>query len=103
MPSLDALAARSGERLQVLAVSQDHEGRAKVDEFFAARRLPNLDPFLDSEFGLMTTLAAATLPTTILYDSQGREVWRITGAEDWTSERAARLIAEAGASPAATR
>jgi hypothetical protein len=43
----------------------------------------------------MTSLPAATLPTTILYDSQGREVWRVTGAEDWTSERAARLIAEA--------
>ena len=95
MPSLDALAARMGDRLQVVAVSQDHEGRPKVDEFFAAHRLPNLDPFLDSDLGLMTALPAATLPTTILYDSQGREVWRVTGAEDWTSERAARLIAEA--------
>jgi thiol-disulfide isomerase/thioredoxin len=45
MPSLDALAARMGDRLQVVAVSQDHEGRPKVDEFFAAHRLPNLDPF----------------------------------------------------------
>ncbi len=95
MPSLDALAARSGDRLQVLAISQDHEGRAKVDEFFAARRLANLDPFLDSELRLMTSLAVTTLPTTILFDSQGREVWRITGAEEWTSDRAARLIAEA--------
>jgi thiol-disulfide isomerase/thioredoxin len=95
MPSLDALAARSGNRLQVVAISQDHEGRAKVDQFFAARRLPNLDPFLDSELGLMTGLAVATLPTTILYDAAGREVWRITGAEEWTGERMSRLIAEA--------
>ncbi len=95
MPSLDALAERSGNRLQVLAISQDHEGRAKVDQFFAARRFRALEPFLDAELGLMTGLAVATLPTTILYDARGREVWRITGAEDWTGARAARLIAEA--------
>ena len=36
-----------------------------------------------------------TLPTTILYDAQGREVWRMTGMADWSGERAARLLREA--------
>jgi hypothetical protein len=35
------------------------------------------------------------LPATILYDSQGREVWRMLGDTDWAGEAAAKLIAEA--------
>ena len=44
---------------------------------------------------MMGTLKLDTLPTTILYDAKGREVWRIVGREDWRSDRAAALIAEA--------
>jgi hypothetical protein len=44
----------------------------------------------------MTQLGISTLPTTIFYDAEGREVWRMTGMEDWNGPRAAALIAEAG-------
>jgi thiol-disulfide isomerase/thioredoxin len=94
MPSLDALAARE-PRLKVLALSQDLEGKAKVDPFFAERRFSKLEPFIDAELGMMTSLGVGTLPTTILYDGEGREVWRITGLEDWTGSRAKALIEEA--------
>jgi thiol-disulfide isomerase/thioredoxin len=95
MPSLDRLAAREGERLQVLALSQDLDGRAKVAEFFAARNLRRLEPYLDPDMAFMTQLRVSTLPTTILYDSQGREVWRMTGMAEWESERVERLLREA--------
>lgn len=101
MPTLDALAAREGEKLQVLAVSQDLNGRDKVSAFFEKQRLSNLEPYLDPELALMTELGVGTLPTTILYDAQGREVWRITGMEDWESGHTAKLLAEA--SPAEAR
>ena len=98
MPSLDRLAAsQPDDGLQVIAVSQDNGGRQKVTDFFAARSLPNLLPYLDSEMELMFSLGADTLPTTILYDSQGREVWRMIGMADWQSERIARLLLEADA------
>ncbi|HTU13218.1 MAG TPA: TlpA disulfide reductase family protein [Allosphingosinicella sp.] len=99
MPALDALALRSpdGQGLQVLAVSQDMEGRQKVTDFFAARSFQRLQPFLDSEMGLMTALGLDTLPTTILYDSQGREVWRMVGMADWQGDRVAGLLREADA------
>jgi thiol-disulfide isomerase/thioredoxin len=101
MPTLDALAAREGEALQVLAVSQDRDGRAKVESFFAERRFSMLQPFLDPQMGLMEELGVTTLPATILYDAGGREVWRVIGPKDWQSEEAAKLIAEA--SPAKAR
>jgi hypothetical protein len=37
----------------------------------------------------------ANLPTTILYDSAGKEVWRVGGEMDWTGAKAAALLAEA--------
>jgi hypothetical protein len=35
------------------------------------------------------------LPTSILYDANGKEVWRYVGDLDWTSPEAAKLLAEA--------
>lgn len=95
MPSLDALAVREDEALQVLALSQDMEGRQKVTDFFGARNFRRLEPYLDPQLAFMTSLGIDTLPTTILYDSEGVEVWRMTGMADWESERAARLLTEA--------
>lgn len=100
MPSLDALAAREGERIRVLALSQDMNGRQKVTDFFAERDFARLEPYLDPDMDIMMSLGIETLPTTILYDAEGVEVWRMTGMSEWDGERAARLLteAEAGAS-----
>ena len=95
MPSLDALASRENERLTVLALSQDMAGRQKVTDFFAARSFARLEPYLDAELGVMTSLGVDTLPTTILYDANGVEVWRMTGMADWGDARTARLLTEA--------
>ena len=97
MPSLDALAARAGPRLEIVAISQDLAGRQRVSDFFAAHRFARLEPYLDPEMRLMPALGLDTLPTTILYDGDGREVWRMTGMADWQSGRTARLLREADA------
>ena len=44
---------------------------------------------------LSGALNAPILPTSVLYDAQGREVWRYIGDADWTSAEAAKLLAEA--------
>ena len=36
-----------------------------------------------------------TLPTTILYDSQSREVWRVIGGVEWDDAEMAKLLREA--------
>ena len=37
----------------------------------------------------------ANLPTTILFDAKGKEVWRWNGGNDWNGAAATKLIAEA--------
>ena len=98
MPSLDALAAREAGGLRILTISQDDpDGRRKVADFFAQHRFSRLEPFLDGRMQIMRALQVDTLPTTILYNSEGVEVWRMTGMSDWQDQRAARLLLEADA------
>jgi thiol-disulfide isomerase/thioredoxin len=94
MPTLDRLAAREADRIHVLTISQDLDGRQKVEAFFAKQGYRNLETWLDPQMALMTGLKADTLPTTILYDTRGRELWRVVGMEDWESGRAALLLKE---------
>jgi thiol-disulfide isomerase/thioredoxin len=97
MPSLDRLAAREGDALNVVALSQDLDGRAPVTQFFGQRGFRDLQANLDPQMQFMSELRLDTLPTTILYDADGREVWRMVGLADWESERVARLLDEAEA------
>ena len=94
MPTLDAAAKSLAGKVQVIAVSQDLQGAEKVTPFFAAKSFTTLKPYLDPKLGLSLAYQA-NLPTTILYDSAGKEVWRMTGGYEWNTPAAAKLIAEA--------
>ena len=93
MPTLDAAAQALGDRVPVLAISQDMEP-AKATAFLAERKFTHLKPYLDAKLGLSTGYGA-NLPTTILYGADGKEIWRVTGDLDWTGAQAKGLLAEA--------
>ncbi|MGH6786983.1 MAG: TlpA family protein disulfide reductase [Novosphingobium sp.] len=95
MPALDKLAAEKSDALQVVTISQDLAQPEKVAAFFKERKLARLEPWLDPENRLSDHYAANTLPTTVLYDSAGREVWRFTGPREWGDAETAGLLAEA--------
>jgi len=94
MPTLDGLAESLGGTVQVIALSQDLEGARKVDPFFQKAGFKRLQPYLDKDAAMSTGLTV-NLPETILYDSQGKEVWRMAGGMDWTGQTARELVAEA--------
>ena len=94
MPLLDELAGDYEGRLRVLTVSQDFQGAARVEPFFAQRDFANLEPWLDPETALGFALGDAALPTTVLYDSTGQEVWRVIGGYDWSNEEARAAVDE---------
>ena len=93
LPTLDALATREAGRIQVVTLSQDMDP-AKVAPFFAAKNFRALKAFTDPKMAWVPGVAA-NLPTSILFDSQGREVLRTVGDLDWSGPVAAQAIAEA--------
>ncbi len=84
-------------QLGVIAVSQDMGPQSSVTAFLAAHKIEGLGAYQDPEMALSAALGVQVMPTTVLYDRQGREVWRYVGDMDWTSVEAAKLLAEAGA------
>jgi thiol-disulfide isomerase/thioredoxin len=96
MPTLDALAVLEEGRISVIAVSQDLEGRKPVSAFFKSVGIENLEPYTDADNALLAAFGnAVALPTTILYDSDGREVWRVAGGVEWDDAEMAKLLREA--------
>ena len=102
LPTLQKLEERhaiAGD-LGIIVVSQDMAPKASVGAFLKSKGIA-LRSFLDPEMKLTGALGVEVMPTTVLYDAQGKEVWRYVGDMDWSGAQAAKLIAEA--SPATAR
>lgn len=96
LPTLDALAARDAGKLQVVLVNEDLEGARVVTPFLQKHPLKTVRPWLDTANALMIPAKVASLPTTILYDANGKEVLRVDRDLDWTGPEAKRLLAQIG-------
>lgn len=95
MPTLDALAKREGARLQVIAVSQDNkENQPKIAKVWAERKLTTMRSYLDAKSDLGFAFGTGMVPTTVLYDAEGKEVWKVVGAMNWDGPRANTLLSE---------
>lgn len=98
MPLLDELAGELGESMRVLTVSEDIKGADAVEPFFAERGFAHLTKWMDPRNELGVAYGGDTgLPLTVLYDAEGKEVWRVMGGFDWSSAEAREMIAEANA------
>ena len=80
--------------LGVIAVSQDMAPQGSVEAFLAERDIGRFAAFHDPDMKLTDALGIQVMPTTILYDAEGKEVWRYVGDLDWTGEEARKLLSE---------
>jgi thiol-disulfide isomerase/thioredoxin len=92
MPALDRLQAElGGEDFQVVTVSLDR-GMGEVIEFFERMGLANLPIIHDSNLASFSRIQTPGLPTSVLYDRQGREIGRLTAPAEWDGDDAKALI-----------
>jgi len=96
LPTLNALANGPSEDgpMAVVAVSQDMGPHGSVEAFLAKLKVDDLGAYHDPKMALSGALDAEVLPTTVLFDAEGKEVWRYVGDLDWTGEEARKLLAE---------
>lgn len=93
MPTLAELQRRYQGRVQVIPVSVDTEGQRARAQRELARLSGGTLPFLiDVSRGVLFDAQAAGMPVTIIYDREGREVARLAGGADWSSDEAVALI-----------
>ncbi len=92
MPSLERLQARLGNRLAVLAISEDRGGAPVVDPFLARHGLEGLAVYLDPKTAALRAFAVQGLPTSFLIDPDGRILGLLEGGADWDApDMVARL------------
>ena len=92
MPMLDELQAKKGSaNFEVVTISLDRTAE-EAAQWFTKNNINNLPLWHDSTYGVSAKLALPGLPTSIFYNRQGREIARIPGEVDWTSEEALALI-----------
>ncbi len=102
LPTLEVLGTRAGAP-RVIAVSQDVAPRGSVEAFLDKNALRELESWHDPQMALAGALGAQILPTTILYDAEGKEVWRFVGDLDWVGGEAAALLEEVNRAAAASK
>jgi len=102
MPSLDRLQARLGDRLAVLAISEDRGAGHVVDPFLEKLGLSRLAVYLDPVDAAQEAFAVRGLPTSFLIDRDGRILASLEGAAEWDApamlERLERYLRPSGGS-----
>lgn len=95
MPMLEEVAEEFDGELRVVTVSEDIKGAEVVVPFLQEKGFERLEPWLDPANELIFHFGqSGALPTTVLYDAEGKEVLRVLGGYAWNSEQAKSLIEE---------
>lgn len=93
MPALDRLeGAVAGDGIAVLPLSADREGAKVVKAFYGANDIRYLPVMLDRMGKVARALGVPGLPTTVLYDREGREVGRVIGIAEWDAPESLRFL-----------
>ena len=92
MPTLERLQARLGDKLTILAISEDRQGETVVAPFLEQHAIKHLAIFLDPKSAATNEFGAQGLPSSYLIARDGTIVGKEEGAAAWdSSEMIAKL------------
>jgi thiol-disulfide isomerase/thioredoxin len=92
MPALDRLQAKLGDKLRILAISEDRRGADVVDPFLDQHGIKNLAVYLDPKSSALNELGVQGLPTSFLIDRDGMILGKLEGAAKWDEEPMLSLL-----------
>ena len=87
MPSLDNLQSNNiFDNLKIFPINIGQENSIKTESFFQELKIKNLNIYFDSSITLAKKFLLRGIPTSILFDKEGREFARIVGSIDFNDE-----------------
>ncbi|MBT3989230.1 MAG: TlpA family protein disulfide reductase [Rhodospirillaceae bacterium] len=93
LPSIDRLqAALGGKDFTVVAISIDRGGKPIARRMVKRLKLKHLALYLDRESKSARKLGVKSMPTTFIFDRQGREVGKLEGGAEWDDAEAMALV-----------
>ncbi|MDA8918277.1 TlpA family protein disulfide reductase [Candidatus Pelagibacter sp.] len=88
MPSLDDLQSNSDfSNLKIFPINIGKEDISKSEFFFKELNIQNLDIYIDAPITLAKKFTLRGVPTTILFNKNGKEFARILGSIDFNNEK----------------
>jgi len=88
MPSLDSLQSNSRfNNLKVFPINIGQEDLLKSVSFFKELKIKNLDIYYDPTVTLAKKFSLRGLPTTVLFNKEGKEFARIVGSIDFNDKK----------------
>ena len=87
MPSLERMQARLGDKITVVAISEDRGGSKAVEPFIGKLGLQSVKTYLDPKSAVERAFEVQGLPTSFLIDRKGRVLGRVEGAAEWDSPK----------------
>ncbi|MDA9598671.1 TlpA family protein disulfide reductase [Candidatus Pelagibacter sp.] len=95
MPSLDTLLENSNlDNLKIFPINIGKENLEKSKKFFKDLNIKNLDIYFDNDITLAKDLSLRGVPTTILFNKEGKEFARIAGYIDFNDEEFIRWLSK---------
>jgi thiol-disulfide isomerase/thioredoxin len=93
LPSLAALSKRlAPDDIAVLPLSSDRGGAKTVQAYFQAHGISGLPVLLDPHSTAAHAWNVHGIPTSFVIDKQGRQVAKLEGSADWSTQAAAQLV-----------
>ena len=84
MPSLDRLQNNSKlSNIKIFPINISQESLKKINDFFKDLDIEYLEPYYDAPTTLAKTLSLRGVPTSILFNTEGKEFARIIGSIDF--------------------
>jgi len=88
MPSLDLLQLYSRlDNLKIFPINIGNEDQLKSKIFFKELNIKNLDIYFDPKLVLTKKFSLRGVPTTIIFNKEGKELARIIGSIDFNDEK----------------
>jgi thiol-disulfide isomerase/thioredoxin len=92
MPSLERVQSHFGDKIAVVAISEDHGGRKTVEPFIDKLGLKSVKIYLDPKSAMERAFKVQGLPTSFLIDRGGRVLGQVDGAAEWDAPKLLEVL-----------